>query len=107
MGEESGNDKSSAVAKIMKLRWTSKALSDLERLHDFLSRKDAQAASRTIAALVAAPDSLLTNPQIGERLHEFGLREVRRILVKHYEIRYEIKGSLIYILRIWHTKEYR
>lgn len=91
----------------MKLRWTSKALSDLERLHEFLSLKDARAASRTIGALASAPDNLLVNSEIGERLYEFGQREVRRILVKRYEIRYEIRGSSIYILRIWHTKEYR
>jgi len=91
----------------MKLRWTSKALSDLERLHEFLSQTDAQAANRTIGALASAPDNLLANPRIGERLYEFGQREVRRILVKHYEISYEINNSSIYILRIWHTKEYR
>jgi plasmid stabilization system protein ParE len=91
----------------MKLRWTSKALSDLERLHEFLRQVNAQAASRTVGALASAPEKLLTNPRIGERLAEFGEREVRRILVKRYEIRYEIKDSSIYVLRIWHTKEYR
>ena len=34
-------------------------------------------------------------------------REVRRILVGHYEMRYEIRGSEIYILRLWHRREDR
>jgi len=50
---------------------------------------------------------LLTNPRIGEPLRQFLPREVRRILVRRYEIRYEIKKSTINVLQIWHTKEHR
>lgn len=49
----------------------------------------------------------LVNPRIGERLEEFAPREVRRILVGKYEIRYEIQDSMIYLLRLWHTREDR
>ena len=47
------------------------------------------------------------HPRIGEQLEEFGPREVRRILVGRYEIRYEIQQSTIYVLRLWHTREDR
>ena len=57
--------------------------------------------------LVAAPMSLKERPHIGETLGEFHPREVRRILAGHYEIRYEIQESTIYVLRIWHTREDR
>jgi plasmid stabilization system protein ParE len=50
---------------------------------------------------------LLANPRIGERLDEFKPREVRRILVGHYEVRYEIQDLTIYVLRLWHTREDR
>jgi hypothetical protein len=60
-----------------------------------------------VQALTGAPTSFLTNPRIGERLEEFEPREVRRILVGHYEMRYEIKESTIYMLRLWHTREDR
>ncbi|MEQ6710481.1 type II toxin-antitoxin system RelE/ParE family toxin [Pseudomonas aeruginosa] len=53
------------------------------------------------------PTKLLANPRIGERLEEFDPRDVRRILVGHYEMRYEIAGSTIYLLRLWHTREDR
>ncbi|MHB1581812.1 MAG: type II toxin-antitoxin system RelE/ParE family toxin [Acidithiobacillus sp.] len=56
---------------------------------------------------IAAPPDLLTNPRIGERLDEFEPREVRRIVVGHYEMRYEIQKSTIYVLRLWHTREDR
>lgn len=91
----------------MELKWASKALSDLARLYDFLAPVNKPAAARTLQALVAAPASLLVNPRIGERLEEFEPREVRRILAGHYEMRYEIQESTIYVLRLWHTREER
>ena len=91
----------------MELKWTSKALSDLARLHAFLAPASPTAAAKAIQALVAAPGALLGNPRIGERLEEFEPREVRRILVGRYEIRYELQTSTVWILRIWHTREER
>lgn len=91
----------------MDLKWTSKALSDLARLYEFLAPVNQPAAARTVQQLTAAPTILLTNPRIGEQLEEFEPRNVRRILVGHYEMRYEITDSTIYLLRLWHTREAR
>ena len=91
----------------MKLAWTRKALFDLARLHEFLATINPQAAARTVQSLTAAPARLLENPRIGEKLDEFAPREVRRILVGRYEMRYEIQESTLYVLRLWHTREDR
>lgn len=91
----------------MELRWTGKGLSDLARLYDFLAAVNQAAAARAVQALAAAPTSLLANPRIGEKLEEFAPREVRRILVGKYGIRYEIQAPTIYVLRLWHTREDR
>jgi len=91
----------------MDLKWTGRALSDLARLYEFLSSVNKPAAARIVQSLAAAPDSLLVNPRIGERLEEFEPREVRRILVGRYEMRYEIRESNVYMLRLWHTREGR
>ena len=91
----------------MEVTWTSKALSDLVRLHEFLVPVNKPAAARVVRSLVAAPTGLQVNPRLGERLEEFEPREVRRLLVGRYEMRYEIQGSIIYILRLWHTREDR
>ncbi|WP_457661120.1 type II toxin-antitoxin system RelE/ParE family toxin [Sinorhizobium medicae] len=85
----------------MKLEWTRKAVADLGRLYDFLASVNRQAAARTVQSLTSAPARLLEQPRIGERLEEFDPREVRRILVGHYEM------STIYVLRPWHTRESR
>lgn len=91
----------------MHLQWTSKAVSDLARLYDFLALVNRPSAARTVRQLTAAPTTLLTNPRIGERLDEYEPRDVRRLLVGHYEFRYEIIASTVYVLRIWHSREYR
>ncbi len=91
----------------MDLRWTEKALSDLARLYDFLSSVNKQAAAKIVQNLVSAPKGLKEHPRIGEPIDEFQPHEVRRILVGDYEMRYEIKETTIYVLRIWHTKEDR
>ncbi|AZE76640.1 type II toxin-antitoxin system RelE/ParE family toxin [Pseudomonas synxantha] len=91
----------------MELRWTSKALSDLARLYDFLSVVNREAAARIVQSLSQAPDALPGNPRIGERIEEFSPRDVRRLLVGHYEMRYEIQQSTLYILRLWHVREDR
>jgi len=91
----------------MQLKWTGKALADLARLYDFLAPVNRSAAARTVQLLAAAPTNLLANPRIGEKLDEFEPREVRRILVGHYEMRYDIQETTLYVLRIWHTREDR
>ena len=91
----------------MELQWTGKARSDLMRLYDFLAPVNPRAATQTIKSLVAAPMRLLENPRLGDRLSEYEPREVRRILVGRYEMRYEIRDAVLYVLRIWHTREDR
>ena len=91
----------------MKISWTNKALSDLARLYEFLAAVNKPAAARIVQNLASGPTLLLTNTRIGERLEEFDPREVRKLLIQHYEMRYEIQESTIYILRLWHTRENR
>lgn len=91
----------------MELKWTSRALSDLARLYEFLAPVNKPAAARAVQALTEAPAILLTNPYVGEQLFQFEPREIRRILVRQYEIRYEIVNEIVYVLRLWHTREDR
>lgn len=91
----------------MNVRWTSKALSDLTRLYEFLAIVNKPAAARAVQSLTNAAGGVVRNPRIGERLDGFESREIRRILVDRYELRYEIIDSTIYIMRLWHTREER
>ncbi|ENO78566.1 type II toxin-antitoxin system RelE/ParE family toxin [Thauera sp. 63] len=89
------------------LKWTDKALSDLARLYESLAPVNRPAAARAVQALTKARTILLTNPRIGDQLFQFEPGEVRRILVGEYEVRYEIQDLIIYVLRLWHTREDR
>lgn len=91
----------------MEIKWTSKSLSDLNRLYNFLAPVNKQAAANTVQSLTETPNKVIHQPRIGERLDEFELREVRRLLVGHYEMRYELSNDIFYVLRIWHTRERR
>ncbi len=89
------------------IEWTSAALGDIGRLHSFLHEKNPEAAAQVVQNLTSAPEILLSNPRIGEKLFDFEPEEIRRLLVGQYEIRYQITQSKITIIRIWHTRENR
>jgi plasmid stabilization system protein ParE len=90
---------------MMRLSWTRKATSDLVRLHEFLAPVNTRAAAEIVRVLTRAVGRLPQQPRIGVKLDEFAPREIRRIIVGHYEIRYEIDADGIHILRLWHTRE--
>ena len=89
------------------LQWTDSAYADLTRLYAFLEPQNAIVAARTVQSLSAAPEGLLANPRVGKRLGQFDPREVRRILVGPYELRYEVLEASVVVLRLWHTREDR
>jgi len=89
------------------LRWTSSARSELARLYEFLQAVNVPAAARAVRQWVAGAKRIPAYPRLGARLAEFEPREVRRVLVGDYEIRYEMAGSDVFILRILHVREDR
>lgn len=91
----------------MWVNWTSKALGDLARLHGFLAPVNPRAAASIVHKLTAAPKVLATQPRIGIALPEFAPRDVRRMVVGDYEMRYELTSEKAFILRLWHTREDR
>lgn len=91
----------------MLIKWTSKASSDLARLYEFLAVVNKSAAIKAVQALVKAAENLHKHPRMGVRLEEFMPQEVRRVLAGNYEMRYEIKDDVLYIIRLWHTRENR
>jgi plasmid stabilization system protein ParE len=91
----------------MKIRWTAKGASYLARLYDFLNPAAPQAAARVVRQLAHAPDRLLAYPRLGEKLEAYEPREVRRLRVGDYELRYEIAAGEIIVLRLWHCRENR
>lgn len=91
----------------MQVAWTELAERDLERVYSFLAAKSLLAAAKVADALREAPNRLQMQPHAGQRIETITSREVRRIVVGHYEIRYAVVGEVIRILRIFHAREER
>jgi len=91
----------------MRIIWSSKALGDLVRLQAFLEPVNPRAASAVFERLTSAPDLLLLQPRMGSPLPEFMPRDVRRLIVGNYELRYELLQDEIWVLRLWSTREDR
>lgn len=91
----------------MILRWTPEAVEDLARLHNFLSQVNPRAALRVVTALRNAVRQLVAHPRLGSSLPAFEGRDVRRLVVGDYEVRYELAGEAIHVLRFFHTREDR
>lgn len=91
----------------MGLRWTARAQGDLVRLYEFLRPVSPGAAGRGVRHLVAGVKRIPLHPRLGSRLPQFEGREVRRLVVADYEIRYELAGDDVFVLRIFHTREDR
>lgn len=60
-----------------------------------------------VSLFIKTAAQLPANPHIGEQLFEFELREVRRIFVGNYEMRYEVQNETISMLRLWHMRKER
>ncbi|ATE63712.1 type II toxin-antitoxin system RelE/ParE family toxin [Rhizorhabdus dicambivorans] len=91
----------------MKIEWSNQAVTDLARLHAFLAPDAPEAAARMLQQMGRAPGRLIDFPRLGEKLDLYLPREVRRIKVGRYEMRYEIADTTITILRLWHSREDR
>lgn len=91
----------------MRIRWSADAVSDLARLYEFLKPLAPEAAANVLYRLGQAPDKLADFPRLGHKLEAYEPREVRRIFVGDYEVRYEIADRTIVILRVWHCREDR
>ena len=81
----------------MALRWAQAAYADLRRIHEFLEPVNAVAAAHVVRAVASRVRRIPAQPRLGEKLTGFGERDVRRVLVQRYEVRYEIVESDIYV----------
>ncbi len=91
----------------MAVFWSASAREDLEYLHVFLATVDRDAADEVASTLVAGVRRLARQRRLGVRLPEFEPREVRRLFVGDYEVRYELTERDLFVLRIWHQREAR
>ena len=89
----------------MKLEFSASSVRDLIRLRDFIALHNPQAAERISLRLRQAIGKLVLHPDIGRPVLE--LENVRELIAGDYVVRYSWFEDIVFILRIWHGKEYR
>ena len=89
----------------MKLLFTQSSQRDLVRLRNFIAEKNPQAARLIGQRLVTSINRLLDQPEMGIDVDE--LPGTQDLITGDYIVRYAVLEDDIYILRIWHGKEYR
>ena len=90
----------------MRLLYTPEAISDLQRLKNFIEQKNPLAARKASITLREGIDKLVIFPKIGLPVNRAPNPEViRDLYVSDYTVRYLIQNQSINVLRIWHNKE--
>jgi toxin ParE1/3/4 len=89
----------------MKLEFSESAVQDLIRLREFIAVHNPKAAERISLRLRQATGKLVLHPDIGRSIPEF--ENVRELVAGDYVVRYLRLKDGIFVLRIWHGKEFR
>jgi len=89
----------------MTLKFAKEALNDLKRLRQFIADKSPPAAIKYSQKLITAIHKLESHPELGKVLEEEP--SVREFIAGKYVVRYMLKNEFVYILKIWHGREYR
>ncbi len=89
----------------MKLEFSESAVRDLVRLREFIAKNNPQAAARVSLRLRQAIGKLVLHPDIGRLVPE--IENVRELVAGNYVVRYIHEENTIFVLRVWHGKEFR
>jgi len=92
------------MAPDRQLRWTKRALANLDDIVQFISTDKPQAAHKLAQVIRAKTEALQIAPSLGRELLP-GIREL--IVHRHYLITYRVKSDRIEILQVWHTARQR
>lgn len=90
----------------MKLVFSGVVVSDLVRLREFIAVHNPPAAQRVAARLRVAISRLTDSAQIGRPVDDLP-GEIRDLIFGKYVVRYQVRQTSVFILRIWHGRENR
>jgi addiction module RelE/StbE family toxin len=86
----------------VKLKYSTKSLKQLEKIHAFIARHNPDAAASTIEQLLDAADLLLENPRLGRIGRKKGTRELNH---PPFVIVYQQLEVLIYVTAVFHGNQ--
>ena len=87
----------------MRIRYTPRALADLNRIHSYVAERNPSAAERVVGVVEKRVKGLNDHPEIGYRSDETDVRIILAIPYP-YRIYYRVAAAEIEILHIRHTE---
>ena len=93
----------------MNVVWLPEANEDIQRLYDFLLKRDPKAAEMAVRAIRDGSQELLDYPKVGRPMDdETGRRELLVPLgAGAYVLRYIVLDDRVVVIRVWHSREKR
>ena len=90
----------------MKLRWTGRALADLQRLADRIAANDKPIAAQAFVEAIADKVGRLQQfPLMG---NQGRLEDTRELVVhKNYLVTYRLRADEVQLLQVWHVARER
>ncbi|MBK6772708.1 MAG: type II toxin-antitoxin system RelE/ParE family toxin [Ignavibacteria bacterium] len=89
---------------MVKVRWTKRALKDLEDIGNYITNDSFQYARLTLSKLINTDQLISENPAIGRIVPEVNDINIREIIKGSYRIIYQIKKpQQIEILTVFHS----
>jgi addiction module RelE/StbE family toxin len=88
-----------------KIKWTQRAVADLEAAYRYFSQDNPSYASRFASKILEAADSLAEFPERGRVAHDVELPNIRELIVEKYRLVYEVESEIVNLLRIIHGRQ--
>ena len=85
----------------MELRWTRKALENLDQIAAYIGQDNPTRASSFVGEIKEKTEMLLTFPALGRPGRGVGTREL--VVHEDYVLPYRVKGDTVQIIRVQHV----
>jgi addiction module RelE/StbE family toxin len=84
------------------VRWTPQAADDLEAICLFIARDAPQVAALFAERVIRATDRLADYPHLGRVVPEFGLEDLREVIVGSYRVIYRTRQDQVQVVTVHH-----
>jgi plasmid stabilization system protein ParE len=84
----------------MSLKWSARALSELEQVGEYIAKDDPTAAEKWVERLHARATKAAIVPGTGRVVPEYKREDIREVLLGNYRIVYRVHPSRILVLAV-------
>ena len=86
------------------VRWTQRARSDLQGIHDFIARDSPRAADTLVERVLTTVERLASFPESGRIVPEFPNLTYREVIVANYRVLYRCQENVVWIAAVVHGR---